>query len=203
MARAIPDDNLALPVLVEWDAGAMGSGFYVRQGDGAVFFVTARHVLFDPKTGKLCRKSVTLSSHQVDPADTRINQYTIDMTVVENNGNVRGHNAADVVVIRIAAAASTPASWPARFTSVVPGVTITGMSGTELTLIPLERNVKLFAEALVANEVYVFGDPRAIGLPNIPQIDNSRAILRKGIIAQKNLKVDSPLYGPATPLSNV
>jgi hypothetical protein len=120
------------------------------------------------------------------------------MSTVEKHGNVKGHVSADVGVIRISMPAQPP--FPAGMKSVVPGVTITGVSGTVMMMVPLDTNIKLFAQALVANEVFLFGYPRAIGLPNIPQIDYSRAILRKGIIAQKNLArktliIDAPVYG--------
>lgn len=47
--RAIPDDNLAYPVLISLGNGTSGSGFYLNSSD-AVYLVTAKHVLFEPDT---------------------------------------------------------------------------------------------------------------------------------------------------------
>src|ERR1700691_2639842 len=47
-ARAIPDDNLAYPVLVTLGDNSSGSGFFLNDGN-AVYLVTARHVLYRNK----------------------------------------------------------------------------------------------------------------------------------------------------------
>lgn len=49
--RALPDDNLAYPVLITLK-NSTGSGFYVNTNTG-MYLVTAKHVLFDPVTGIL------------------------------------------------------------------------------------------------------------------------------------------------------
>jgi S1-C subfamily serine protease len=54
--RALPDDNLAYPVLLQSERvdgrRNMGSGFYYDEGK-AIYFVTARHVLFSATSTKL------------------------------------------------------------------------------------------------------------------------------------------------------
>jgi hypothetical protein len=58
--RAIPDDNLAYPVFVV--AGSTtGSGFYIST-EKEIFFVTAKHVLFDLASNQLHSPNVTLMS---------------------------------------------------------------------------------------------------------------------------------------------
>lgn len=52
---------------------------------------------------------------------------------------------------------------------------------------------------MVANEVFIFGYPVSLGLKNIPQIDFTKPLLRKGIVAGKNdtlrtLVLDCPVY---------
>jgi hypothetical protein len=44
--RAIPEDNLAYPVLVTGN-GQAASGFYINVEKGPTYFVTAKHVLFE------------------------------------------------------------------------------------------------------------------------------------------------------------
>jgi hypothetical protein len=50
--RAIPDDNLAYPVLLTLKGVGQGSGLYLNV-NGKLYLVTAKHVIFDPKTGKI------------------------------------------------------------------------------------------------------------------------------------------------------
>jgi hypothetical protein len=47
--------------------------------------------------------------------------------------------------------------------------------------------VTLFESVALSSDVYVFGYPRAIGDPDIPQLDYSQPLIRKGIVAGKNL----------------
>src|ERR1035437_6546772 len=44
--RAIPDDNLAYPVLISVGNGSSGSGFFLNTNN-AVYLVTSKHVLFN------------------------------------------------------------------------------------------------------------------------------------------------------------
>ena len=53
--RAIPDDNLCYPVVIDLADGQYGSGFFANSGV-ALYLVTAKHVLFDAK-GQLLDKS--------------------------------------------------------------------------------------------------------------------------------------------------
>ena len=48
--RALPDDNLAYPVLVTFK-NSQGSGFYLTT-PSALYLVTATHVLYDPADKK-------------------------------------------------------------------------------------------------------------------------------------------------------
>jgi len=50
--RAVPDDNLAYPVLVTLKEGEQISGFFLNLQGGS-FLVTARHVLFKEGTDNL------------------------------------------------------------------------------------------------------------------------------------------------------
>jgi len=61
-------------------------------------------------------------------------------------------------------------------------------------------HVKRFADVLIANEIFIFGYPRSLGIKDIPQFDYDRPLLRRGIVAGKNEKlktiiIDCPAYG--------
>jgi hypothetical protein len=63
--RAIPDDNLAYPVLVQRQDGA-ASGFYLNTAT-SVYLVTAKHVLFELQSGRLRSSQLNLLSYPRDP----------------------------------------------------------------------------------------------------------------------------------------
>src|SRR5271169_2963059 len=67
--RAIPDDNLAYPVLITLKNGSTGSGFFLNT-DKAVYLVTAKHVLFHPATNRLLDRELELLSYSKDSSDS-------------------------------------------------------------------------------------------------------------------------------------
>jgi hypothetical protein len=59
--RAIPDDNLAYPVLITVP-GELASGFFLNT-ETSVYLVTAKHVIFDPINGHLRNGPIRLLSY--------------------------------------------------------------------------------------------------------------------------------------------
>jgi hypothetical protein len=98
--RAIPDDNLGYPVLITLGNGSSGSGFYIDNGKD-IFLVTAKHVFFDPQNDTLLDTRATLLSYSKDPADDSNNLFSLDLAVLQNDGNLKPHPDHDVAVIRI------------------------------------------------------------------------------------------------------
>src|ERR1035438_5994369 len=66
-SRSIPDDNLAIPVLITI-GNTTGSGFFVNT-PAATYLVTAKHVLFDPIRRILIDSTFTLTSYSKDLSD--------------------------------------------------------------------------------------------------------------------------------------
>jgi hypothetical protein len=59
--------------------------------------------------------------------------------------------------------------------------------------------VKTFDQVLIGNDVIMYGYPTSLGLANILQLNPDRPLLRKGIVAGKNLQqhtliLDCPIY---------
>jgi S1-C subfamily serine protease len=79
--RALPDDNLAYPVLIAFK-GSTGSGFFLNV-NGAVFLITAKHVLFDPNTQKLRENQTELLSYSKDPSDQKNNLIALDFEALQ------------------------------------------------------------------------------------------------------------------------
>jgi len=200
--RAIPDDNLAYPVLITLKNGSTGSGFYLNT-DKAVYLVTAKHVLFDPATQKLLDVALELLSYSKDPSDSTRNLVTLDLSVLQSDGNVKPHPSEDVVVVKVSTVVAdnlTPGTGGTKsFSSAaVPGVIFKEQAKGGLLGVGLDT-VKRFDQVLTGNEVMVFGYPTSIGLQQLPQIDIHRPLLRKGIVAgtnpqKRSIIIDCPTY---------
>src|SRR5439155_25599728 len=99
-ARAIPDDNLAYPVLITvLPMGDTASGFYLNTGK-SIFFVTSGHVLFGDD-GKMKGASATLLSYPKDINDKGHIVLTLDLKKLSDGHHIRRHKSQDVAVVFI------------------------------------------------------------------------------------------------------
>jgi len=198
--RAIPDDNLAYPVLITLKNGSAGSGFYLNNGK-ALYLVTAKHVLFDPATQKLLDVAADLLSYSKDPADSTRNLLTLDLSVLQNDGNIKPHPSEDVAVVKVFTVDSSTTGTggtQALTLSVVPGVTFKEESKGGVLGVALDT-VKPFDQVLTGNDVMVFGYPISLGLQQLPKLDIQHPLLRKGIVAgtnreKRSIILDCPSY---------
>ena len=88
--RAIPDDNLAYPVLIALKNGAQGSGFFFNSSK-ATFLVTAHHVLFKEESDDLLDSDAKLLSYAKDPKDTGKNEFALDLKALKQHGEIKRH----------------------------------------------------------------------------------------------------------------
>jgi S1-C subfamily serine protease len=201
--RALPDDNLAYPVHLAWSKGSASgsaSGFFLNGSDGTTYFVTAKHVLFDD-AGTLVADEVVLTSYSRDPKVLEPNVIHLDLKTMSTLGYVRPHKTRDVLVLKVATGDSFR---PGKDTDVhmVGGVRFRAMARTGI-LGAASDTLTRYDDVLVGNEVFVFGYPTSIGLtlppPQVPQLDPSRPLIRKGIVAGLNpslrtIILDCPIY---------
>jgi hypothetical protein len=192
--RAIPDDNLAYPVLAS-HAGGSGSGFFMN-GAVANYFVTARHVLYDRTGTRL--PSVTLTAYGRDIADPTKFVLEVDLAALHRGGRLLEDAAHDVAVVRIGT--GVPATDGKRAMRADAGVTVKSIPASGFVGVSAATTVKRFSEVMVSNKVMIFGYPRSIGIQTIPQFDPDRPLLRSGIVAGKNeatrraIIIDCPSY---------
>ena len=185
--RALPDDNLCYPVCIELSNGSFGSGFLLNTGQ-TLFLGTAKHVLFD-RQGALVAQSATGTSFTSDLTSRAA--FNLDLALLEANGEIRQHATADVAVIKLADKNPTHLVF-------LPGTTLTmNEDGGKIVGIAAQ-SCRPFEKALVANDVFLFGYPRALG-DGSNQVDRGRPLLRKGIIADKDpvkrhIVIDCPVY---------
>lgn len=196
-ARAIPDNNLAYPVLINLEGGSSGSGFFISIGS-VTYLVTARHVLFqDPGTpGSTLRgESAEVLSYCNNPNEAARNRLTLNLKALLAGNHVRPHATRDVAVVALATL-DTPGDVKALH--LLPGVTVNETCSQGLVIAQREI-LRLYEDVLVANEVIVFGYPTSLGLKAVPQLDLTRPLLRRGIVAGLNrslrsIVLDCPAY---------
>jgi hypothetical protein len=202
-AAAVPQDNLAYPVLITLKDGAKGSGFFLNTPK-SVYLVTAHHVLaetnvIDPQT-QLYKTDADIEaiSYSKDFNDTHRNVLTINLHDVQQDSHVIVVPSEDIIAVMIGTFGEIPGANEGRPISLVHGVTLREKTALGIVGVPLEL-VKKLDQSIVGNDVIMYGYPASLGIKQIPQLDPDRALLRKGIIAGKNLQLhslilDCPVY---------
>jgi len=178
-----PEDYLTFPVLVELENNQAASGFYIVKNK-AVFFITAKHVFLEEDkknntfvlTGntavlKSCSQGINLTSNK---------QIALDLNKLYSKGYIIYNKSSDVVAVKIA--------------NFINGMEFEGVEGVTIyqsegpfSIMPMD-NIKKYEEVPIGSEVLVFGYPSSIDIRDVPQIDFSKPLIRKGIVAGKNEK---------------
>jgi hypothetical protein len=199
--------------LITLNNGTSGSGFYINTTT-AMYFVTAKHVIFDPNTGVLRGEEVDPATHNVtrtvvaellsyskDSSDPTPNLLTVDLSAMVKTGDLKAHPTEDVAVVKLGTPpAENPTTTPGQTTSIsfITGVIVKSRSTNGPVAASVET-LKRFDQVLTGNEVIVFGYPNSLGLQQKPQFDSHRPLLRKGIVAGQNTQrrsiiLDCPAY---------
>lgn len=192
---AIPQDYLALPVLISLEKAGSASGFFMNS-EAHVYLVTATHVLFDGPSPRPREARATLSCWTKDTVHPERVVLRLDLNRLVDNGLVFRSARGDVTVVRFAQRSTDPNS--PTITTNRSHVQWLRQSGTQIQGANA-RNTKRFDEVFVSNDVYLFGYPSSLGIEEIPQLDYARPLLRKGVIAGKNpalrtIIIDCPSY---------
>jgi len=190
--KSLPNNNLAYPVLLT--VGPKFGSAFLLNGETAQYLVTAGHVLFDANTGNLIDGKASGLSYGLDLVSPI--HHHLDLERLLADGNLRKHKEADVAVIKVGSVG--PVSEDIWTVTFVPGMSRTSAAGNHVVGAPLEGAQK-YEDVAIANEVFLFGYPRSIGHASSPQIDPTRPLLRKGIVAGKNdqlktIIIDCPTY---------
>jgi S1-C subfamily serine protease len=189
LKRAMPDNNLAYPILITVKNGT-GSGFFFATATH-IYLVTAKHVLFEPNTNTLLSTSFELLSYSGDLSDPTPNLVSIDTTQAGANSIVC-HPSHDVAVMKVFSRdVNAGKVFP------LPGVTMKLSKGGIVAVDG--QGIKKFDEVLVGNEVILLGYPTSLGLQGMPEINPRWPLLRKGIVAGQNrtarsIILDCPAY---------
>ena len=192
---AIPTDHLALPVQISLDQGGTASGFFMSSPRHE-YFVTAKHVLFDPKSGRLKSPTAILLCWTKNAANAEKVKLQLYLARLLDDGRVANSKHGDVSLVHFGERLNRPGSegigthtnyvqWLKQSDDQIQGAN--------------PSNTKAFEDVSVSNDIYLFGYPSSIGIQQMPQLDYERPLLRKGIVAGKNpalhtIIVDCPSY---------
>ena len=109
--------------------------------------------------------------------------------ILSQQNNILFHSTGDVSLIKLFSVS------PDRKTTSLPGVVVVNMSSKGVIGVNISTTSKVYSEVLISNDIFIFGYPVSIGLRNLPQINYSMPLLRKGIIAgNKTIILDCPVY---------
>lgn len=196
----LPEDNLAYPVQVVVPGGG-GTGFFVRR-DRELFLVTARHVLFDVRTGQLLSRDFTLRALSKDLKEAAVTVMHVNAGQLQETDQIRADDRRDVAVIRLGTLR------PERL-DTTPGVVVSERSRGGIIVAPFDYLTR-YADVDISSQIFMFGYP-SVGVSGFSQIDGSKPLVRGGIVAGlnaalKTIIIDAPVNhgnsgGPVVQLS--
>lgn len=199
---SIPEESITVAALIQ--AGmSSGSGFFI-QDTTEVFFVTARHVIIseaiDPvlkkKNYQLISPTIEVRWYARQAEKSNSNLMVIDLVKLNNSSNLKfGQlDQDDYAIMRIGKIEKREDFSAIIYSSAVSRQGASSM----LNGFPLEQH-STFNQIGIGNDVFMIGYPKSLGLKEIPQYDFNRPLVRKGIVAGKdvsknNVIIDCPSY---------
>lgn len=199
--RSIPHDNLRYPVLIALNdaSGSFGSGFFLQmEEEKCVYFVTARHVLFNTEeksgttTFSLKATHASTLSYSSNLALHEKIVIELDLNKLAGDNNLRVHKNADILVIKILKQGEDK-MLP------VDGVVLKQVSLNHAILAVSSKFLKEYQNVTESNDAYVFGYPNSLGMKDMPQIEYDKPLLRRGMVSSKNdskktIILDCPVF---------
>jgi hypothetical protein len=139
-----------------------------------VFYLRIPHRETVPKPSSNCRhiqKDLPLRKRIVVAAN---------LSAMQKNGDVKLHQSQGLVVVKLAMVGS-----PASGKVLQRGVAMKASAESDLLGVPTAA-VKTYEQVAVGNDVIVYGYPGSPGIPDNPQLDPSRPLLRRGLVAGRD-----------------
>lgn len=190
IVKVLTDSHIAFSVLISLGASS-GSGFLYQSGKH-VFLVTAKHVLFDELNSFRNIEIEILCQSKIRGFDS--NTYRIHL----NESRVEFHKRADVVIV-VFGQINLPTDGKLKAFRTAKGVERIH-KGQANPIIASKKDIELFDEVKISNEIFVSGYPTSLGIKESQQFDVNKPLLRRGIVANiyqnaKTIILDCPVYG--------
>lgn len=188
--------TLNTPVLLLSDTDSAGSGVYISK-NSKLYFVTAKHVIFD-NTSSLKANNITLLSYVGNEPKQQM-KYFVDLPAAKKANNIYIPTSKDIAIIKILNQRINQLSGKTE-SFLTKGVTC-DESYLPVMAVDSSNNVLQYKEVKVSSEVFLLGYPISLGTDkeNKYLIDFYKPLLRKGIVAGKNelnrtIIIDCPVY---------
>lgn len=200
-ARAQDDnliqENLVFPALLQVGDNFFGSGFFLSASN-KLYLITARHVLFNVESGQnpppLRAANLTCTIWQ-NMTNARPNIMLVNLGQAATNNGVRFSWSHDIAVVLISSdfkagqANNSLCPWMGWQTNTY-SIGVTSVTPDLTTR---------FDDVIVGRDVFLFGFPRSLEDPQLGQLDPLYPLVRKGIVAGKNMRnntiiLDCPVY---------
>jgi len=192
----MPAGNLVMPLLLQFDGGQEGSGFYFRDGSNSAYIVTAKHVIYDGK--KFYGDEFHVFGYSKGGLEST-NRYhnIVNLAALQADQLVRLHPTHDIAICKIGTVVTNASGQMVLVTQNKYFRRIDTPPGGELEVAP--ETVTRLKDVPIGNEVYIFGYPSSIGMQQVPQIEYEKPLLRRGIVAGRNFQahtliLDCPVY---------
>jgi V8-like Glu-specific endopeptidase len=190
----IPNIHLALASLISIGKSS-GTGFIFRT-DTFAYLVTARHVLYQDD-GKLRNPEIEVCTPTTNLHDDSTFNYQIDLSIATHIF----HKKNDVAIIKIAEVSNIRREGEEGLVRLTysKGITRTNQGYSKPTLCRIDK-ISLLNDVQISGDIYVSGYPTSLGIETNKQFDNTKPLLRKGIVANvyketQTIILDCPVYG--------
>jgi len=165
--------------------------------------VTTKHLLINQTAkGKPLNLKARKALLQSYPQEEELNEpiyIQLLLPELRKNNYIKVHPDEDVLIIQIGKVYfNERGQKKIRLVDGADRVSKSG-EGHDGSLVGAQlQGIKTFDEVSIGNDVFIFGYPSSIGIEDYPQIDATRPLLRKGIVAGKNPKkktiiIDAPV----------
>jgi hypothetical protein len=191
----IPEEFLTFPVYIKLARGGTATGFYYSDSTN-FYLVTAKHVFFDPNTGKLNSENAELISYPRDPYKNPYNLLKCDLKLLLDRNLVVFHKQFDVAVALIGNQEKIDSvNMLLHYNEAITKPDPKASRVNQFTPMYILESKDL----PVGTEVHIFGYPTSVGIKEMPQLELTQPLLRRGIVAGKNYKLntiilDCPVY---------
>lgn len=172
----------ASSVLIQSNNGS-GSGFILTDTAlNHLFIITARHVIINPTTQKLT-DSITITCYREDVDADAKSIFKINLNDCTLSGELQIDSKNDVAVIKFGKLVSTGSNYMAiQYPNYVTKLS----KDTKIQGWPTYQSLSL-EDTIPGSDLFIIGFPQSLGLQGNFDID--RPLMRKGIIAGKDLKL--------------
>ena len=184
------------PILLQVGSNYFGSGFFLDVSNN-VYLVTARHVLYNVESGQNpppLRATNLVCTMWSEITNSGPNYMEINLAEAASSNEVRFSLSRDIAIVRICVNAnigglSLGYSWVAYATNSYSHFSKTVLQGQTLK----------YDDVTIGRDVFLFGFPRSLVVPQLGQLDPVFPLIRKGTVAGKNLHnktiiLDCPVY---------